>query len=147
MSSLTNDKHTICVTSRDDDCSVAVRCDECGEWSTELMNGYIRHKHSLISKSRKPKVATPSASSASVTPSESPSLSKVATPSPISLADDEKLKNYVHSFLASMLSQQSVQVSLGSNLFVSAPSVEVPNLPPRGSTGGMTAESLSSRLV
>ena len=103
MSSLTNDKHTICVTCRDDDCSVAVRCDECGEWSTELMNGYIRHKHSLISKSRKPKVATPSASSASVTPSESPSLSKVATPSPTSLADDEKLKNYVHSYPISTL--------------------------------------------
>ena len=79
MSSLTHDKHTLCVTCRDVDCSVAVRCDECREWSTELMNEYIRHKRSLISKSRKPKVTTPSASSASVTPSESPSLSQVAT--------------------------------------------------------------------
>ena len=120
--SLTHDKHTICVTCRDVDCSVAVRCDECREWSTESMNEYVCHKRSLISKSRKPKVTTPSASSASVTPSESPSLSQVVTPPPTSLADDEKLKNYVHSFLASMLSQQSGQVSLGSNPFVSAPS-------------------------
>ena len=147
MSSLTHDKHTICVTCRDVDCSVAVRCDECREWSTESMNGYVCHKRSLISKSREPKVTTPSASSASVTPSESPSLSQVVTPSPPSLADDEKLKNYVHSFLASMLSQQSGQVSLGSNPFVSAPSVEVPYLPPRGSTGGKTTESLSSRSI
>ena len=147
MSSLTLDKHTICVTCRDVDCSVAVRCNECREWSTELMNEYVRHKRSLISKSRKPKVTTPSASSASVTPSESPYLSQVVSPSPTSLADDGKLKNYVHSFLASMPSQQSGQVSLGSKPFVSAPSVEVPDLPSRGSTGGKTAESLSSRSV
>ena len=60
---------------------------------------------------------------------------------------DEKLKSYVHSFLASMLSQSSGQVSLGSNPFFLAPSVEVPDLPPRGSTGGKTTESLSSRSV
>ena len=111
------------------------------------INEYVRHKRSLLSKARKPKVTTPSASAASVTPSESPSLSQVATPSPTSLADDEKLKKYVHSFLSSMRSQQSGQVSLGSNPFVSAPSVEVPDLPPLGSTGGKTTESLSSRLV
>ena len=93
ISSSIHDKHTICVTCRDVDCSVAVRCVECREWSTESMDEYVRHKRSLISKSRKPKVTTPSASSASVTPSESPSLSQVATPSPTSLADDEKLKS------------------------------------------------------
>ena len=46
-----------------------------------------------------------------------------------------------------MLSQQSGQVSLCSNLFVSAPSEEVPDLPPWGSTWGKTAESLSSRSI
>ena len=46
-----------------------------------------------------------------------------------------------------MLSQSSGQVSLGSNPFLSAPSVEVPDLSLRGSTGGKTTESLSSRLV
>ena len=82
-----------------------------------------------------------------MTPSESPLVSQVATPSLTSIADDEKLKSFVHSFLASMLSQSSGQVSLGSNPFLSAPSVEVPDLPPRGSTGGKTTESLSSRSV
>ena len=46
-----------------------------------------------------------------------------------------------------MLSQSSGQVSLGSNPFLSAPSLEVPDLSPRGSTGGKTTESLSSRSV
>ena len=71
-----------------------------------------------------------------MTPSESPPISQVATLSLTSIADDEKLKSYVHSILASMLSQSSGQVSLGSNNFLSAPSVELPDLPPRGSTGG-----------
>ena len=74
-------------------------------------------------------------------------VSQVATPSLTSIADDEKLKNYVHSFLASMLNQPSGQVSLGSNPFFSAPSVEVPDLPPRGCTGCRSTESLSSRSV
>ena len=76
MSSLTHDQHTFCVSCRDVDCSVAVRCDECREWSTETMDDYVRYKHkrTLVSKSREPKVTPPSASSASVTPSESPSL-------------------------------------------------------------------------
>ena len=46
-----------------------------------------------------------------------------------------------------MLSQSSGQVSLGSNPFFLAPSVEVPDIPPWGSTGGRSAESLSSRSV
>ena len=50
-------------------------------------------------------------------------------------------------FLVSMLSQQSGQVSLGTNLTLPAPSVEVPDLTPQGSTGGKTAESLKSRSV
>ena len=136
MSSLTHDKHTVCVSCRDVDCSVAVRCDECREWSTDVMNDYVRHKRSLISKSRKPKVTTPSVSAPSVTPSESPPISRVATPSLTSIADDEMLKSYVHSFLASMLSQSSGKVSIGSDPFISAPSVEVPDLPPWGSNGG-----------
>ena len=71
-----------------------------------------------------------------MTPSEAPPISQVATPSLTSIADDEKLKSCVNSSLAFMLSQSSGQVSLGSNPFLSAPLVEVPDLPPRGSTGG-----------
>ena len=40
-----------------------------------------------------------------------------------------------------MLSQPSGQVSLGTNPFLSAP-MEVPDIPPRGSTGGRGADSL-----
>ena len=83
---------------------MAVRCNECREWSTDAMNDYVRHKRLLISKSRKPKVTTPLVSIPSVTPSESPPVSQVATPSLTSIAVDEKLKSYVHSFLASLLS-------------------------------------------
>ena len=137
MSSLTFDKHTVCVSCRDVVCSVEVRCDECREWSTDAVAEYVRRKRSLVSKGRKPKVSTPSASTPSVPPSESPPVvSQEATPSLSSIADDEKLKTYVHSFLASMLSQSSGQVSLGSNPFFSAPSVEVSDIPSRGSTGG-----------
>ena len=67
------------------------------EWSTDAMQDYVRHKRSLVSKGRKPKVTTPSASTPSVPPSESPPVvSQVATPSLTSIADDEKLNNYVH---------------------------------------------------
>ena len=126
---------------------MAVRCDECREWSTDARNFYVRHKRQLISKCRKPKVTTPSVSTPSMTPSESPPITQIATPSLTSIADNEKLKSYVHSFLVSMLSQSSGQVSLGTNPFISAPSVEVTNLPPQGSTGGKIIENLSSRSV
>ena len=94
------------------------------------MNEYVRYKRTLISGSRKPKVTTPLAS-ALAPPSESPSLSQVASHSPLSVADDEKLRSYVQSFLASVLSQQSDQVSLGTNPTLPAPSAEVPDLTPR----------------
>ena len=141
MSSLTYDKHTICVSCRKFACSVEVRCDECREWSTDAMAGYVRHKKSLVSKGKKPKVTTPSASTPSVTPSASPTVSQDSSPSLSSIADDEKIRSYVQSVLASMLSQPSSQISLGSNPFFSAPSVEVPDIPSRWSTGGRCAES------
>ena len=138
MRSLTYDKHTVCVSCIDVVCSVEVRCDECREWFTDAMAEYVHHKRSLVSKGRKPKVSTPSASTPLVTPSASPPVvSQVATPSLSSIADDDKIKNYVHSFLASMLSQPSGQVSLGSNPFFSALSMEVPAYPLGGLLGEM----------
>ena len=90
-----------------------------------------------MSKGKKKPVTTPSsspsaASSASVQP-PSPSLS--------STADDTKIKQYVQSVLATMLSQPGSQVNLGSNPFISAP-VEVPDIPSQGSTVGRGSESL-----
>ena len=37
-----------------------VRCNECREWSTDAVAEYVRHKRSLVSKGKKPKVTTPS---------------------------------------------------------------------------------------
>ena len=42
-SSLTHDKHIVCVSCRNVDCSVVVRCDECREWSIDAMNDYVHH--------------------------------------------------------------------------------------------------------
>ena len=72
-----------------------------------------------------------------MTPSASPTVvSQVSSPSLSSITDDEKIKGYVQSVLASMLSQPSGQISLGSNPFFSAPSVEVPDIP-SWSLGGL----------
>ena len=82
------------------------------------MAEYVRHKNSLVSKSKKPKVTTPSTSTPSVMPSASPAVvSQDSSPSLSSIADDEKIRSYVKSVLASMLSQPSSQISLGSNTF------------------------------
>ena len=74
-----------------------------------------------------------------------PSVSvSVAPPTPTftSIASDQSIKEYVHSVLASFLSQPVSQFSLGSNPFVSAPMAEVPNVSHRGSAGGSDVESL-----
>ena len=63
------------------------------------------------------------------------------TPTLSSLADDTKIKEYVHSVLASMLNQPGSQVNLGFNPFISAP-LEVPDIPSQESTGGRGSESL-----
>ena len=109
------------------------------------MADYVHHKKLLVSKGKKPKVTTPYASAPSVTPSAPPSASQDSSPSLLSIANDEKIRSYVQSVLASMLSQPSNQISLGSNPFFSAPLVEVPDIPSRGYTGvgggGRCAES------
>ena len=135
MSSFKYGKHTLCISCRDVTCSVDVRFSECSSWSTESMAEYLCHRRSLVSKGKKKPVTTPSSSSPSVPPSASPSVSSQSpSPSLTSIADD-KLKQYVQSVLASMLSQPGSQVSLGTNHFISAP-MKVPDVPFRGSTGG-----------
>ena len=103
MSSTKYDKHTLCISCRDVTCSVEIRCSECSSWSTESMAEYLRHRRSLVSKDKK-SVAMPSSSSP-VPPSATPSVvSQSPSPSLTSIADNEKLKQYVRSVLASMLS-------------------------------------------
>ena len=129
MSSFKYDKHTLCISCRDVTRSVDVRCSECSSWSTESMAEYLRHRRSLVSEGKKKPVTTPSSSSPSVPPSAARSVSSQSpSPSLTSIADDTKIKHYVQSVLASMLSQPGSQVNLGTNPFISAP-VEVPDIP------------------
>ena len=94
----------------------------------------MRHRRSLVSMGKKKSVTAPSSSSPSVPPSATPSVVS-QSPSLTSIADDDKIKQYVHSVLASMLSHSSSQVSLGTNPFFSAP-LEVPDIPLGGLLGG-----------
>ena len=98
------------------------------------MADYLCHRKSLVSKGKKKSVTTASSSSPSAPPSATPSVAS-ASPTPIlsSIADDEKIKSYIQSVLANLLSQQSSQASLGINPFFTAP-LEVPDIPPPGST-------------
>ena len=66
MSSLKYDLHTICSQCRDVVCSVTTRCDECRNWSKEVMSDYLTHKKAFVTKSWKKPVT--SASSSSVIP-------------------------------------------------------------------------------
>ena len=124
MSSYANDKHSLCLHCRVVLCSVDVRCKECKDWSTESMLEYLKHRKSLVSKGKKrSSVATPTSAPPSVSPSATPVKdsarpSKVASPvsSIPSLASEEGLKSFVHSLLASFLSQPTL--SLGSNPFI-----------------------------
>ena len=143
MSSIKYDKHTLCISCRDVTCSLDLHCVECTAWSTDEMAEYLRHRKSLVSKGmKKSLVSTPSSSSPSVPSSATPNVAS-SSPSPAlsSIADDENIKQYVQSVLANMLSHQSSQASLGFNPFLSAP-LEVPDIPPPGSTGGRGSESL-----
>ena len=143
MSSLKYDKHTLCLSCRDVTCSMDLRCVECTAWSTDEIDEYLRHRKSLVSKGKKKSsVATPSSSSPSVPPSATLSVAtSSSSPSLSPIADDEKIKQYVQSLLANLLSQQSSQASLGSNPFLVAP-LEAPDMPPPGSTGGRDSGSL-----
>ena len=149
MSSYKYDKHTLCLHCRDVLCSVDLCCRKCSSWSTEMMQDYLKHRKSLVSKGKKKSTVTTPASSAPLVPPSatpaSPAVSaSVAPPTPTltSIASDQSIKDYVHSVLASFFSSPASQFSLGNNPFVSAPMTEVPNVSHRGSTGGSDAESL-----
>ena len=143
MRSYKSDKHTLCLYYRDVLCSVDLRCRECSLWSTEMLQDYLKHRKSLVSKGKKKSsVATPTSSSPSVPLSATPPTPAVSvsvappTPTLTSIASDQSINDYVHSVLASFLFQPASQISIGSNPFVSAPMAEVPNVSHRGSTGG-----------
>ena len=130
MSSLKNDKHSLCVACRDVKCSVAVRCSECQSWSKDFMLGYVKHQRSLVSKGKKES----SASSPSVPVTAVTTTPVVPLPN-LPVLTDEQHRQYVHSVLANLLSQPG---NLGTNLTSTAP-LAVPDSAPviRGATGGL----------
>ena len=67
MSSIEYDRHSVCLHCRDVQCSLEVRCSECSSWSLNIMQDYLKHRKTLVSKSKKkPVSATPSSIIAAV---------------------------------------------------------------------------------
>ena len=58
MSSIKYDRHTICLQCRDVQCSFDIRCSECSAWLSEIMQDYLKHRKSLVSKGKKKPVST-----------------------------------------------------------------------------------------
>ena len=135
------DKHTFCLHCRNVTCSVEVRCSECSEWSLDFMQKYLAHRKSLVSKgTKKPATAAPAASPSS-TPVVSTVSSVVQQPALPSVSDDQKIKDYVQSFLSQFLSQSGM---LSTNPSILVPSVVPHSSPPSlGATGGGGATSLN----
>ena len=103
MSSLKYDSHTVCSECRDVMCSLESRCDECKDWSVEIMTEYLKHRKSLATKrGKKPAVAAASISSQPAVAS-SPLLG--SPPTFPSVSDDSKIRDAVLSFYSHYLSQ------------------------------------------
>ena len=52
MSSFSLDRHLFCTKCRGSDCDVNARCDECFSWTKEELEGYVKLRKSLSSKSK-----------------------------------------------------------------------------------------------
>ena len=55
MSSFSLDQRMFCIKCRGSDCDQNTRCDECLSWTKEEMDGYIKLRKSLSSKSKENK--------------------------------------------------------------------------------------------
>ena len=56
MSSLLNDEHKLCVNCRGQECDSSNKCVECSFWSDDVFEKYVKHRRSLISKSKSKKL-------------------------------------------------------------------------------------------
>ena len=63
MSSFSLDRHLFCTKCRGSECTISSRCDECFSWTKEEMEGYVKLRKSLTSKSKKSKPSFRSSSS------------------------------------------------------------------------------------
>ena len=50
MSAIKHDPHGLCASCIGFQCSLERRCTECKDWSAEVMNKYLKHQSSLLSK-------------------------------------------------------------------------------------------------
>ena len=127
MSSLKYDLHTICSQCRYVVCSVAARCDECRNWSNEVMSDYLKHNKALATKSWKKPVT--SASSSSVIPLAVASSPLLGSPSRLpTVSDNTKIRDTILSVLHALL-QDSLDVNPLSFL---APSLVPDSAPKKG---------------
>ena len=63
MSSFSLDRHLFCTKCLGSECAVSSGCDECFSWAKEEMEGYVKLRKSLTSKSKKNKSLSRSSSS------------------------------------------------------------------------------------
>ena len=80
MSSVKYDRHSLGLHCRDVQCSMEVRCSECSSWSSDIMQEYLKHSKTLVSKRKKKPVST-TPSSPSITPAVSTTASVDSSPS------------------------------------------------------------------
>ena len=72
MNSFSLDRHLFCFKSRGSECDLDSRCDKCLSWTMEEMEGYVKLRKSLSSKSKKNK--NPLKTSASLPRSTAPNV-------------------------------------------------------------------------
>ena len=60
MSSLTYVNHSLCVTYRDINYSVAIRCSECRSWLLDFRLDSVIHQRSLVSQGKESSASSPS---------------------------------------------------------------------------------------
>ena len=63
MGSFSLDRHLFCIKCRGAECDVNSRCDECFSWTKEEMEGYVKLRKTLSSRSKKSKNPCKSSSS------------------------------------------------------------------------------------
>ena len=104
MSSLNYDRHKCCVTCRGKDCTLDLKCVECSLWPSDVFNKYVKHRRSLISKSRSKKSRK---DSSGAVPCKSPVVGRgdqgtVNDPIPSSGISEDRVKSLISDSFASL---------------------------------------------
>ena len=134
MSALKYDRHTFCVSCRPTKCDIDHRCIECGSWSTDQLEDYLRHHRSLESKCKKKSDSGSSSSSSSF--SSSVTVTSVGN---LDQSQLEQVESHVTAQVESLLHDflECFGMAMTNPACFSAPSW-VPNIPVsiKGGAGG-----------